>query len=209
METSHHAEQATAVNDKQLCIHFVNSVVWRASEHPADHITGPDVLMRFARRAGVLNEEQVEHLRQHAADNPEEAQAALERAKDVREAIYRVLYAVANHLPADPSDVEMLNDMVTEAHDQLHLVPGEIGSAFEWRWKSAEPQFDMLLWSVARSAAELLTSDELKKLKTCPGEGCAFLFLDRSRNGKRRWCEMDLCGNRNKVKRFRQGRQVK
>lgn len=200
-----HQEQAPAVSDtKQLCIHFANSVVWRASDRPQDQLTGPDMLLRFARWAGIFDEEELSYLRLRIADNPEEAQAALDRAKNAREAIYRVLFAVANHLPATPSDLLLLNHVVDEAQDQVHLVPTGSDRSFDWRWKGRQPQFDMIMWSAARSAAELLTSEELKKVKSCPGEGCAFLFMDLSRNGKRRWCEMDLCGNRNKVKRFRQ-----
>jgi predicted RNA-binding Zn ribbon-like protein len=146
-------------------------------------------------------------MRQRAEASPVEAQAALERAKVVREAIYRLLFAVANHVPPAHDDITLLNDTVAEANSQVHLTPTERTGGFEWRWKSETPQFDMVLWAAARSAADLLTSEDLRKVKSCPGEGCAYLFMDLSRNGKRRWCEMDVCGNRNKVKRFRQNHQ--
>jgi predicted RNA-binding Zn ribbon-like protein len=61
-----------------------------------------------------------------------------------------------------------------------------------------------MLWPIARSAAELLASEELARVRECPGELCDDLFLDASRNGARRWCKMEVCGNRAKVKRFRQ-----
>jgi predicted RNA-binding Zn ribbon-like protein len=169
-----------------------------------DGLTDADKLLRFAKGAGILDEEVVAHLRQRVATHPEEAQAALDRAKVGREVIYRIIFAVANNLPPAPVDVALLNDIVAEAQAQVHLALVGTGTGFQWLWKSQTPQFDMVLWTAARAAAELLTSDELKKVKSCPGEGCAFLFMDLSRNGKRRWCEMDLCGNRNKVKRFRQ-----
>ena len=207
MATAHQEEQVPPVSDfKQICIHFANSVVWRASEHPQDMLDEPDKLLRFARWAGIFEEREVQYLRERAANAPQEAQAALEKALLAREAIYRVLFAVANQRPPDPADVTLLNDAVAEAQSQVRLVPTDTGG-FEWRWKSETPQFDMVLWAAARSVAELLTSGDLRKVKSCPGEGCAFLFMDLSRNGKRRWCEMDLCGNRNKVKRFRQGHQ--
>ncbi|MDQ5824417.1 MAG: CGNR zinc finger domain-containing protein [Chloroflexota bacterium] len=205
MATAHQEADIPAVSDfKQISIHFANSVVWRASEQPQEMLTEPDKLLRFARWAGIFNEGEVTYLRQEAADAPEEAEAALERAKVAREATYRVLLAVANHLPPSASDMSLLNEVIAEAQAQMHLAPTETDNGFEWRWKSETPRFDMARWAAARSLAELLTSEELKKVKSCPGEGCAFLFMDLSRNGKRRWCEMDLCGNRTKVKRFRQ-----
>jgi predicted RNA-binding Zn ribbon-like protein len=208
MATAHQQEHTPAVSDfKQIAIHFANSVVWRASEQPQEMLTEPDKLLRFARWAGIVNEGELAYLRQRAAATPGEAEAALERAKVAREATYRVLLAAANHLPPGASDISLLNDVIAEAQAQMHLAPTETGDRFEWRWKSGTPQFDMVRWAAARSLADLLTSEELKKVKSCPGEGCAFLFMDLSRNGKRRWCEMDLCGNRTKVKRFRQSHQ--
>ncbi|HEX8221597.1 MAG TPA: ABATE domain-containing protein [Chloroflexia bacterium] len=208
MATAQQEQHTPAVSDtRQVCIHFANLVVWRASDHPRDQLTGIDMLLRFARWAGIFDDGQLASMRHRAEESPVEAQAALERAKVAREAIYRILLAAANHERAAPEDVALLNDTVAEAQAQVHLAPtGEAGH-LHWRWKSETPQFDMVLWAVARSAAELLTSEELTKVKSCPGEGCAYLFMDLSRNGKRRWCEMDVCGNRNKVKRFRQSHQ--
>jgi predicted RNA-binding Zn ribbon-like protein len=165
------------------------------------------MLFRFARWAGIFDDGELALMRQRAEESPVQAQRALERAKVAREAMYRSLFAAANHQQAAPPDVALLNDTVAEAQAQVRLAPTAEVGRYEWRWKNATPQFDMVLWAAARSAAELLTSDELKKVKSCPGEGCAYLFMDLSRNGKRRWCEMDVCGNRNKVKRFRQSRQ--
>ena len=56
-----------------------------------------------------------------------------------------------------------------------------------------------MLWQIARSAVELLTSDEVRRVKQC--DRCDWLFLDRSRNQKRRWCSMSACGNRVKMSR--------
>jgi predicted RNA-binding Zn ribbon-like protein len=57
------------------------------------------------------------------------------------------------------------------------------------------------LWSVARSAAELLTSPKLGRVKVCAGEGCGWIFLDESRNSSRRWCDSRDCGNRERVRK--------
>jgi predicted RNA-binding Zn ribbon-like protein len=63
---------------------------------------------------------------------------------------------------------------------------------------------DDALWAVARSAADLLISETtLAHLRECAAETCGWLFLDRSKNGSRRWCDMKVCGNRAKVRRFR------
>jgi predicted RNA-binding Zn ribbon-like protein len=91
---------------------------------------------------------------------------------------------------------------VQEANTHRRLV--DTGGAFEWRWSDEQGDLDTLRWRIALSMADLVTSEQVKKLKSCPGEGCAWLFVDTSRNGARRWCEMEICGNRNKVRRHRQ-----
>ena len=61
-----------------------------------------------------------------------------------------------------------------------------------------------MLWPVAHSAAELLISDDLDRVKQCADDrGCGWLFVDTSRNRSRRWCSMESCGNRAKVQRHR------
>jgi len=57
---------------------------------------------------------------------------------------------------------------------------------------------------VTRAAVDLLTTDELAKVGRCADEECAWLFLDTTRSRSRRWCDMRICGNRNKVRRFRE-----
>jgi predicted RNA-binding Zn ribbon-like protein len=58
-------------------------------------------------------------------------------------------------------------------------------------------------WRVAESASELLTGGSLSRVRRCAGEDCTRLFLDTSRGGRRRWCDMSHCGNVAKVRRFR------
>ena len=65
-----------------------------------------------------------------------------------------------------------------------------------------------MLWPVARSAADLLTSDDLGRVRECAGERCNWLFIDRSKNHSRRWCDMQDCGNVAKVRRYRSRKQA-
>jgi len=62
--------------------------------------------------------------------------------------------------------------------------------------------FEAPLWPIARSAAELLASEQVHFIRNCSSKTCQWLFLDTSKNHRRRWCDMKLCGNRAKVRRF-------
>ncbi len=58
------------------------------------------------------------------------------------------------------------------------------------------------LWAIARSAADLLASDELPYVRACASKTCEWLFLDVSKNHGRRWCDMTKCGNRAKFRSY-------
>jgi predicted RNA-binding Zn ribbon-like protein len=61
-----------------------------------------------------------------------------------------------------------------------------------------------VLAMIAADAAELLGTDLRERLRICPGPGCGGRFLDDSPAGRRRWCSMAVCGNRNKAAMHRQ-----
>lgn len=77
------------------------------------------------------------------------------------------------------------------------------------------PEKPHLLDIIATSALALLSdSREIVRIKLCPGDHCGWLFLDETRNARRKWCMMKTCGNRAKaarhyakVKPGRQGRK--
>ena len=61
-----------------------------------------------------------------------------------------------------------------------------------------------MMWPIAHEAAELLTANELGRVRECPGPNCGWLFLDMSKNRSRRWCSMEVCGNAAKARRHYQ-----
>ena len=93
----------------------------------------------------------------------------------------------------------MINSTLRAALPNLEL--GVRGDGCCWRWSDASTASDRIIWPVARSAADLLTGDTAELLRECAGEGCSWLFLDRSRNHRRKWCSMSSCGNRAKARR--------
>src|SRR5438093_1265585 len=56
---------------------------------------------------------------------------------------------------------------------------------------------------VIKSTVDLLTSPAIDRVRTCAADTCEWLFLDTTKNRTRRWCDMKVCGNREKVRRFR------
>ena len=186
-----------------VCVDFANTVGWRASDKPVDELADYESFLAWGEREGILLRPLVDTLTEKAAQSPNEAQKAFMRVVTLREAIYRTLLAVANKVPPVSADVELLNTSYREAMKHKSLTEYEEG--FIWSWEGEQKDLNAPSWRIAQSAANLLTSEYTERLKSCPGEGCAWLFVDTTRNASRRWCDMQVCGNRAKVRRHRAG----
>jgi predicted RNA-binding Zn ribbon-like protein len=186
------------------CLDFVNTVDPRHADERDDFLRSYTDLVRWSKRAGLLSRAEAYDLEQRCQTDPTAAGSVHRRALDLREALYRVFAphpsGGAEH--ARPRDVDRLNDEAHRAWTMAHLAATEAG--WEWRWRPG-PELDRVLWPIARSACDLLTSDLRSRIRECEGSnGCGWLFVDTSRNGRRRWCDMRVCGNRAKARRHRQ-----
>ena len=174
---------------------LVNTASGRSGPQVKDRLTSYDDLVTWAERVHVAGPRRAERLRRAAAADPAAAAAVLGSAKELREVIYRVFTADS---PA-PADLDALGRAAADAAATRRLRPSTDGYVFAWPDDDA---LDQLLWPVALSAAELLTSEDRVRVKECASESCNWLFLDQSRNRSRRWCDMKDCGNRAKARRY-------
>ena len=182
-----------------LCLDFANTVDHRhGAERTADNLKSYDDLLAFISQSRALAPADRTRLEQIAAKNPAEASRVLRQAVELREAVYRIFAATASRKRAHQGDLGIVNRHVLQAFNNLQLQPAPGG--FEWEWRPNE-DLEAPLWKIAKSAADLLTSSELNALRECAAETCGWLFLDRSRNHARRWCDMRVCGNRAKAQR--------
>lgn len=67
---------------------------------------------------------------------------------------------------------------------------------------------NLLLCLIAIETAKLLSSKVLKQVKKCHNDACSLYFVDSSKNHSRRWCSMEVCGNRSKVKAFDKRKKI-
>ena len=186
-----------------VCLDFVNTVGWRLTDYPSEYLLSYEDLLDWGRQAGLLTLEETEGLSRQAMLDPEGARETLSRALALREAIHRTISRAIARESQDESDLSALNRELSIALSRRRVMPA--GGAYGWGWDRSGDEggarLDSPLWPVAQSAAELLTSEKLGRVKVCAGEGCGWLFLDESRNGSRRWCDSRDCGNRERVRR--------
>jgi len=192
------------------CIDFVNTVGGRVAPDGGgdiprvvrnDKLETYEDLVAWARHAALLDGQAARALRRRASRRPREASRVLSRAVAGREALHGVFSALmAGQSPAT-EDLDQLNADLLAVRSRERLVPA--GDGLRWDATGPELRLDSVLWPVWRRAERVLTSGDLVRLRRCGGDGCGWLFLDHSRNHRRRWCTMEDCGNVSKVRRFR------
>ena len=181
---------------------FAGTLNWRKKSAPENSLTAYSSLVYWSMDQQMLTPEQAGLLLRLGAEQPEAASATLQRAIELREAIYRIFSAIDQDETPQQSDLDSVNAVLTQGMAQARIFQTPAG--FRWDWPDDTLTLDCMLWPVARSTAELLTSEQLDLVRECEGAGCGSLFLDTSKNHRRRWCSMESCGNRAKVNRHYQ-----
>ncbi len=191
-------EQRFEFSGGDLGLDFANTVGGTRSS-PTEHLGAYADLLAWAREADIIDAPQEKRLRREAEKHPQEAARAFRRATELREAIFRIFdqRAKGRGVPAD--DLAILDREAREANAHRALKRRSDGGV-EYSW-SSEEQLDAPTWRVAQAATDLLLSD-VGVVKECASDTCDWLFVDRSRNRTRRWCDMRECGNRAKVRRY-------
>ena len=118
-------------------------------------------------------------------------------ARTMRDALRRLALARAEGGPAAGPDLAVINAAAARAP----LVAG-IASDGSRRW-APHATGTQVISTVARDAVELFTGPYRHRIRVCEAPDCFLLFADTSRPGRRRWCAMERCGNRHKVRAHR------
>jgi predicted RNA-binding Zn ribbon-like protein len=190
----------------RVCLDFINTIDPRresqsAGARPRDYLEGYADLALWSEYARLLPTPRVAALLAGAGQHPDLAQQVFERAIALREVFYRVFSSSAVGKQPTAGDLETLRLAYRKTMAEAHLVYSPDG--FTWQWPDRDDALDQMLWPLVRSAVELLTAPELRRVKVCPGLGdCGWLFLDTSKSGQRRWCSMESCGSRAKMRRY-------
>ncbi len=166
----------------RLCLDFVNLEI-PGSYHE---------LVDWARRAGALDGGEADYVMERWGTGPD-ADAALGATRALR----RQLRGVVNQLVAGnhriaPEAIDAVNQALRNRPGYLQLE--RAGEEWATRWKVPMRRPEDVLWRIARSAASLLADDDLRLVKRCERESCGLFFLDTTKNHRKRYCRMDVCG---------------
>ena len=167
---------------------------------PREDLGSYGALVAFAEQSGFVSRADARALLGAAEKQPAAAARVLAEAQVLRGAIFRTFSALAGGRRVRAEDLAVLQRVAAEAAAHAHLVPHDGGFCWEMD-AAARRELSGPLWPVARAAADLLTSGHTGAVRECALETCSWLFLDHSKNQKRRWCDMKICGNRSKARR--------
>jgi predicted RNA-binding Zn ribbon-like protein len=178
---------------------FVNTGSRRERGPFRERLTDFGALRIWSERVGLLSMEESAELARAAKRRPDEAESILARARELREALYRLFTARSAGLPVAADDLERLSDELARSLTVRRIE--ESDGALEYVWPRPRP-LEGILWPIVTSAADLLMEGDFERVKECGGDNCNWLFYDASKNRSRRWCEMKDCGNRAKARRY-------
>lgn len=185
-----------------LSTDFTNTKSGRLDGKGHEHIQTYADIVEFVRQAGLLRPADARRLLSEAERHPERAAQIHRRAVALREATFRAYDRIIDEKEPAREDVDLISAEAADAlgHSQMIKTP----DGLVWDWPSTD-DLARPLWPIAKAASAVLTSpSERDMLRECSDDTCAWLFIDRTKNHSRRWCDVNTCGSRNRVREFRQ-----
>jgi len=178
------------------CLDFANTI--NSRRQPVhDYLQTYSDLVEWAVKMGLLSGVKRNQLLRLAGSDSKTAERALRKALRIRELLYRLFSTNARRSKPKQAEIEAFVESYAQAISHSSFVRQNDQFAIDW---PMERSLDAALWPILYSAGQLLLSKELAHVKECPN--CGWLFLDSSKNQSRRWCSMNTCGTRDKMRRY-------
>jgi len=185
----------------ELALDFVNTSSGRGSPSHQEHLRDFETLMQWVEHARVVAPADCAFVRETVAKRPKMPRAIFRRVLEVRELVWMIATALAEQRPIS----DTLRAGLTAVHtESLRFAEMKMrDGAYIWSWDARRKVPAAILGPITLSALTLLMEKDLSRTKRCAGMECGWLFFDTTKNNRRRWCEMRVCGNRAKVRAAR------
>lgn len=206
---------AVAPGEPPLWVAFLNTGVAPVGREDDDVLRDFERFVSWLVDHAALDAERAPGIRRRADQQPAGAAAALVDARRVRAALRGLADAApteGSHGGAGPVTARRLraeSDALAEINRVLGRSAGmrrldrDADGRYVRTFVTAGDAFAGLLVPVVDSAADTLVSGTVARVRTCADPRCGRAFVDVTRNGARRWCDMATCGNRAKAARHR------
>ena len=179
---------------------LVNTLDWRFRDSGTEELLEDySDLVRFTKQCGLITAAESRRLLRDVSES--QGTKVIAGVRELREAVAKHLYAALQGERAPAASMKTLYACFRDAREQQRLIWTNTKLAWELPRASSLPELP--LWLLSLETLELMTSDALLRLRECSNPECRWLFLDTSKNHTRRWCDMKICGNRMKARRFK------
>ena len=183
-----------------LALDFANTESGRGFPSHLNHLRDGGSVLDWLGHASVISPESERWLRDETFRRPELAADLHASAAALRAAIHGVGAAIGRGAPPAEALLASLSGQYARCVDRAALVAEN--KACRWRWSVRDAPLEAALGPIAFAAVRLFTEGDFSRIKECGGHACGWLFYDATKNNRRRWCEMEVCGNRAKQKRL-------
>jgi predicted RNA-binding Zn ribbon-like protein len=189
-------ESDLVIRDGALCLTFVNTGT-RRSPRLRDYAD----LLVWAGTHGALSSAAAGRLERLAGQRPEDAAAAFAAAGRLHALLSQIVSAAVDRKRPPALALHGLNLLIATVVPRAILVPD--GARVGWDWPD-DPERELCrpLWPVARSAMDLVASEDCGRVKRCPAKGCGVLFLHKGGGRPRKWCNARSCGDPERSRRY-------
>ena len=181
-----------------LSLDFVNTVHDRHEDPLRNLLKNYLDLVIWVYFATAINNSQKERLLQKGRENQLKANQIYRDSLQLREAFYDFIVNTINRNEVSQVNMQLINQWYSRASSSLELT--RLDDRFVLDWEAGSFELESILWPIVRAFVNLVISEDRNRIKQC--FNCGYLFIDNSKNKSRRWCSMEICGNRVKARRY-------
>ena len=183
-----------------LALNFANTESGRGFPSHQNHFREAANVAEWLRHAKALPVEETDWLQTRVAERPDLARDLLATAVALRDAVHDIGAALGPRAKPPEAALASLSALHARCVARAELAPGV--ESCRWQWSVRASPVEAALGPIALAAVRLFTEGDFARIRECGGHACGWLFYDRSKNNRRRWCEMEVCGNRAKQRRL-------
>jgi predicted RNA-binding Zn ribbon-like protein len=183
-----------------LALNFANTESGRGFPSHQNHFREAANVVEWLRHANALPVEEADWLGKRVVERADLSDDLLGQAVALRAAIHDVGVAIGHHVNPPEAALASLSALHARFVAKAELTPGDLSC--RWQWSVRASPVEAALGPIALAAVRLFTEGDFHRIRECGGHACGWLFYDRSKNNRRRWCEMEVCGNRAKQRRL-------
>lgn len=178
---------------------FTNTISNRNDPDYFDYLTKYDDFIQWIDKIGLLPKRKIHAIEAFSKNHARISADTMKLIIEVREVIFNLFSSLAQHQKADSEVLNAFNGVLSEALSTMRIDIGrtEVTTSFS---ASDKAMLKEPLYLLIKNAFDILSTQSFERIKECPT--CGWLFLDASKNGKRRWCNMQVCGSNDKARRY-------